>query len=242
MKTKVDISKQFFDNKAQDVNTSFIRTVSLSQKNEFDLIRKNISEKPRESTILDIGGGWGRISLFFLKEGFSVTVVDVSIGALNTLNTIYTNEKNDAWGNLETIEGDLSKLGNIGTYDIVFCIAILHHADSIKNILDKAYKSLKRGGRLIVLEPNPMNLLWYIFIFYQRMWKVEKGILRCRRNSIIQYLKDSDFNSIKVEGYGMFPNCIFNFSEKLLKINASVIPNLSFLKEFALFNIYTGIK
>ena len=61
------------------------------------------------------------------------------------------------------------------TFDVVYIVDVIHHAEDYEQAVKEVYRVLKPGGRLIVFEPNKFNVLLAIFCFLDRN---EWGALR----------------------------------------------------------------
>jgi ubiquinone/menaquinone biosynthesis C-methylase UbiE len=104
--------------------------------------------KPGDS-ILDIGGGPGHYSVYYAKQGYSVTLFDLSDG-----NIKFAKEKAKQNSvEIKTIQGnalDLSKLKD-NSFDVVFLMGPLYHLMNEENrikAIKEAKRVLKEGGFL----------------------------------------------------------------------------------------------
>ena len=60
-------------------------------------------------------------------------------------------------------------------FDLILIIDVIHHLDDIKKNIDEIKRVLKKGGKLIVYEPNKFNpLIWITHLID----KNERGLLR----------------------------------------------------------------
>lgn len=95
--------------------------------------------------ILDLGSGLGRHSIYFAKQGFEVSAIDISEYAVDHLKSWSEKEALDININL----GDFISLPyEDGYFDCVFAYHSISHADSqgIKCIISEIERVLKRGG------------------------------------------------------------------------------------------------
>ena len=119
---------------------------------EFELTRRVMHRyiDPRD-TILDIGGGPGRYSIYFANQGNKVTLVDLS-----PQNVMFARNKAGVIG--VPLEAhacsclDMDSLG-LGTYDHVFLMGPMYHLledqERIKAV-EQALKHVRVGGKLYV--------------------------------------------------------------------------------------------
>ncbi len=97
--------------------------------------------------ILDLGAGLGRHSIYFAKQGFEVSAIDISEYAMKHLKT---------WSEKEALSIDVQQ-GDIvslpyedNSFDCVFAYHTISHTDSqgIKRIIGEIYRVLKPGGEV----------------------------------------------------------------------------------------------
>ena len=190
------------------------------------LIKKNSKNR----NIVDFGSGTGRLTIPLLKNGFTVTSVDISNKSL--LNLHHNAAKIKKQKRLKT---RLTLPENSNT---ICGTDILHHID-LKNYFPLFYQSLKKNGFIIFSEPNILNIGWSLFISLFLDWRVEKGILQINYFNLINKLKEAGFKDIKITGLFLFPPMLFNRISFLQKINL-LIGDLPVLKLFAFRYIITA--
>ena len=103
-------------------------------------------------TILDLGSGRGWAAKEFARRGCRVVAIDivaddnVGLGRGKALM-----EHDDVY--FERIIGDGENLPfQPGSFDIVFCAAVLHHSSHLDLLLKHIHKVLKPGGRLCAIN------------------------------------------------------------------------------------------
>ena len=101
-------------------------------------------------TLLDIGCGNGRGSLFFARKGFKVTSIDFSKEGLDIFRQKIRKEKIK---NIKVAKGSITKL-NFGnnSFDIIYAHLCLHYfSDKITTrIFNNLFKILKKNGRIFI--------------------------------------------------------------------------------------------
>lgn len=118
---------------------------SSGQPNPFAYEVGRAIEKRDYATLLDVGCGDGRDSIYFAEQGLKVTSVDFSESGLERLR-----EKNPA---IQAHLGDIRHLDfPENSFDIIYAHLSLHYFDeeTTKNIFAKKYKILKPGGMFFV--------------------------------------------------------------------------------------------
>ncbi len=116
---------------------------------------------PRNSKICDLGGGTGADAIFFIQQGHSVTLVDISDLALKVA-TKKAQEK-DLSGSLETLQVDLNTRAiplPDNSFDRVFSRMALHYFDvaTTTGIFGEVYRILKPGGVAYLTLKSPADV------------------------------------------------------------------------------------
>jgi hypothetical protein len=72
----------------------------------------------------------------------------------------------------------------------------------------------KPGGRIVFLEPNPLNVLYYVqmLVVPGMSWKGDKGILNIRPRNVFQAMEEAGLENVALERFGFFPPFITNRS------------------------------
>lgn len=118
-----------------------------------------------KSTILDLGCGDGSLSLQFLPEVDLITLVDFSDNMLN----ICRNKVPDKWVNrVEFIVKDINSFVTKDKYDVVLCVGVLSHVESIYSVLNKIFECTKPGGYCIIQLSDSGKLLGRLLNSYVR--------------------------------------------------------------------------
>jgi demethylmenaquinone methyltransferase/2-methoxy-6-polyprenyl-1,4-benzoquinol methylase len=101
---------------------------------------------PVSGTLLDVGGGTGRVSQALIGHASSIVVTDLSIGMLNQAST----KKG-----LDTV---CSRSENLPFQDECFerviMVDALHHVIDHKITLRELWRVVKPGGRIVIEEPD----------------------------------------------------------------------------------------
>jgi ubiquinone/menaquinone biosynthesis C-methylase UbiE len=120
-----------------------------------------IFKKHGVKKIIDIGCGGGRHSILFAKEGFDVTALDISGGALKILSGKIKEEKLE---NIHPLLGDAWKIpAQDRTYDAVVFVrgldAYMYDTDDRKKAIREMARVLKPGGDALVVLACPREEL-----------------------------------------------------------------------------------
>lgn len=118
-------------------------TGSVYTNDQFDewmnpLSRKDVADK----RILELGCGNGSLMEHMLKWG-PQELIGVDLG--DSVLSARKNLKRLGYGNWKIDQADLTKY-DVGNFDLVYCIGVLHHLQTPKNGLDAVIKNTKPGG------------------------------------------------------------------------------------------------
>jgi len=125
----------------------------LRHRVEFELTKRALDKYiPPGSSVLDVGGGPGRYSIYLAGKGHKVTLVDLSE---KLVKQAIENSKN-AGVTVECIRGNALHLDKIlpdRQYDAVLCMGPIYHLleeAERKQAIDQCLARLKSGGTLFV--------------------------------------------------------------------------------------------
>ncbi|HAM37818.1 MAG: hypothetical protein A2474_04095 [Elusimicrobia bacterium RIFOXYC2_FULL_34_12] len=144
--------------------------------------------KNKNSKILDVGCGYGRMLYFLNNEGYrNIYGIDTSQQQVETAiqNGLNYVEHASAFKFLENKKEQ---------YDTIIMIDVLEHIEKteVLELLDKVYFSLKAGGSIILQLPNaltPFNVFLYQDFTHETAYT---------RASISQLLSTTGFENIRV--------------------------------------------
>lgn len=98
--------------------------------------------------ILDLGAGLGRHSIYFAKQGFNVSAIDISEYAVNHIKAWSENEGLD----IDVKYGDMISLPfGDNSFDCVFAYHAISHTDTAgtKKTISEIERVLKQGGEVL---------------------------------------------------------------------------------------------
>jgi S-adenosylmethionine-dependent methyltransferase len=101
-------------------------------------------------SVLDLGGGTGMMALEFAKQGHHVTVLDMSIDALDIAKQRLSAYSNTQFimGEFEQHSAELVQLCGNRQFDFVICHAVLEWLSSPKLVLSQLPRLLSKNGRI----------------------------------------------------------------------------------------------
>lgn len=100
---------------------------------------------------LDVGVAYGLTSAFLAIKGLNVTAVEPSLRLCQDMSTFF-----QSLGlSVSVVCGIGEVLGQLGNnvFDVVLFNSSLHHCDDMDKALQQAFKTLKPGGRIFLIEP-----------------------------------------------------------------------------------------
>lgn len=113
--------------------------------NNFAVRSCKLIKNKKLKTLLDVGCGDGRDSVYFFKKGFKITAVDFSASGIEKLKS--QNPK------INCILGDIRKIKlKTNSFDVIYAHLSLHYFDdkATSKIFDGLYRALKQKGLIFV--------------------------------------------------------------------------------------------
>jgi SAM-dependent methyltransferase len=104
---------------------------------------------PPPARILDAGVGSGWTSRMFGLSGYNVVGIDISSDMISLARTMC-----EGVANVEFHAIDYERNLDLGDFDCAVIYEALHHADDPGAAVTSIYRSLKKGGTLITIEPG----------------------------------------------------------------------------------------
>ncbi len=105
-------------------------------------------------TLLEVGSGVGHMTLEFARNGYMVTGLDLSSGAVEVARQVAAeNPWRDGFGSLEYVVADFMTWTPPHLFDNICFFGALHHFVNATQVLERVNNTLRPGGRLVVMEP-----------------------------------------------------------------------------------------
>ena len=140
--------------------------------------------------IVDLGAGEGMLSHLLAKRADSVVCVDISPKMVEFGSDL--GRTNDIQ-NLEYILGDIERVPlEGGQFDFALLSQALHHAQHPERAVKEAYRLLKKGGRLVILDLREHSFE-KAHELYADLW------LGFAPHELESYLMKAGFGSIEVQ-------------------------------------------
>ncbi|PWB76705.1 MAG: SAM-dependent methyltransferase [Anaerolineales bacterium] len=116
-------------------------------------VTRNLLANRRFDSILELGCGTGKNTVFFAQIGERVHALDFSEGMIQKAR-----EKVKA-GNVRFETADLTKAWNCesGSCDLISCNLVLEHIEDLDHIFAEVARALQPGGSFLVNELHPFK-------------------------------------------------------------------------------------
>jgi ubiquinone/menaquinone biosynthesis C-methylase UbiE len=214
-----------------EVFKPFIRDHYLNKRAEF--IKRIFTPGMR---ILEIGCGTGLLLDILKRAGFDVYGVDkskemVSISSKKIPNKIFVG---DALEKLPFSEE---------FFDGVIFIATVHHLggkDKFEIALVNALNILKKSGKILIWDHNPLNLYWY-FLMKKVPQDTGREIILSGRE-ILDVCNKHAIKNCKIYKKGFVPDFTNKYFFRFFIHLERIIENIPFLKFFLAHNVIVGEK
>lgn len=189
--------------------------------------------------ILDVGCGMGKYTLPLAKLQFDVEGLDLSPDLLAYFEA-YNQEKLPIPLHCYDILDRPVELKE--RFDVLVGFFTLHHLVDLTLCLSAMQHYLCPGGRIVFLEPNAFNPLYYIQILTTpgMTWEGDKGMLKMRRSILARSAQQAGLVDFRLKRFGMFPPALTNRRfGPWLEDRVNIIP---FLRLFSAFQIVSASK
>jgi SAM-dependent methyltransferase len=155
--------------------------------------------------VLDVGCGLGRATIPLLRAGCTVTGLDISAVTLDALG-----ERVRRLGLENGFSAICSAIEHFDvrqSFDLVIGRGILHHIEDPPSALSRLTDALLAGGRLVFMDPNPLNPAWIPFILLHPhlSWRVERGVMRGTPGRTASMLRGAGLERVSIDFTGLVP-------------------------------------
>jgi glycosyltransferase involved in cell wall biosynthesis len=185
--------------------------------------------------VLEVGCGMGRFTIPLAEKKVRIEGMDLSEVLLEKLKSSSTIPVHcgDVLHPPEELKGQ---------FDVVVGFFILHHLPEMNKAFQAIFSLLKPTGKILFIEPNPYNPLYYAQIFFhpKMRWKNERHMLSMRKNHIFSSMNHAGLTNFMMKRYGFFPP--FLAHKKGFSSLESVLEKTSTLKSILPYQVFYAEK
>jgi len=187
--------------------------------------------------VLDVGCGMGRYTLPLAQRGVRAEGLDVSRTLLDRLDG-YNAGRFDIPLHAADVMDPPAAL--FGRFDAVIGFFALHHMHDLDACFAAMAKLVKTGGRVVFLEPNPYNVLYYaqITLTPRMRWSRERGMLKMRRGPIFHAFAKAGLVRPELTRFGFLPPQIANLRAGMKA--ESVLERFPLWRPFLPFQVFVA--
>lgn len=159
--------------------------------------------------VLEVGAGFGRFTFPLLEHCGSLCALDLSQRALDELAKQRDDRGIDET-RCSTLCLDVSREPHdewVGSFDLVVGFFLLHHLPDPGASVGLLSRFLRPGGRMVFLEPNRRNPLFWIQVAAcpDMTWAEEKGMFQLSARQVLKSYRAAGLERVSVERFGFFP-------------------------------------
>ncbi len=162
-----------------------------------------------QDRVLEVGCGMGRYTIILAQRGLRVEGLDLSPVLLERLRGFDGGRFNIP---LHCADVARHPAELDGQFDVVMCFFTLHHLPDLPLCFEAMARLVRPGGRLVFLEPNPANPLYYaqILLTPGMTWRGDGGIVRMRPSLVLRAMKSAGLSGLAMSRFGFFPPFLAN--------------------------------
>ena len=183
---------------------------------------------PAGAAVCEWGAGLGRFTRLLLAQGLSVTAIELSPELTKTLRE----NLEPAAARLSIHCGDVAEVmqSGIEEMDAVIGFFVLHHLPELERYFRAASASLRPGGRMVFVEPNPFHPLYPVQIGVTpgMRWSAERGMYRLTPGRLRRAAAAAGFPETRIARYGALPRAIYNWAASFggERLTEKVLPQI----------------
>jgi SAM-dependent methyltransferase len=157
-----------------------------------------------DDRVLEVGCGMGRFTLKLAERGINVEGLDLSPVLLDRLRAS-AGERLNIRLHCSDVLAPPPALHD--SFDVVLAFLVLHHLRDVGDAIAAMALMLKPGGRLIILDANGYNPLFYLQIVLMRgiTWQGDKGMMQMRPRIVRDAMLKAGLHESAVTRFGFLP-------------------------------------
>jgi SAM-dependent methyltransferase len=161
--------------------------------------------------VLEVGCGMGRYTILLARRGVQVEGLDLSPVLLERLQA-YNLESGGQPIPLHCADVAFPPPGLEAAFDLVLGFFALHHMHDLKASFASMARFVRPGGRVVFVEPNAYNVLYYVQIGITpgMTWAGDGGIVQMRTGVVFPAMRQAGLHGLAVRRFGFFPPLLAN--------------------------------
>jgi len=238
-KTFIEKQSGYWDTYNSDIEVIDLVDSTAADKIESEYFSGLIGD-PMGMKILDLGCGTGKFGLKLSSKAEEVVGIDIAKHQIDIANR--TAQKYGIF-NFKGIVGNFKSNNYKEYFDVVLAVNMIHHTDDINLILGNVRDSLKKDGRLIIFEVNPLNFLFIPFFirFGQLKSHLTMAYLKSNIYSLKRVIRINKFKIKQIDKWCFLPTSLYSRSLIFKSIN-EVLNKIPLIKTFSAFHVIVCSK
>lgn len=157
-----------------------------------------------EDRVLEVGCGMGRFTLMLAERGVCVEGLDLSPVLLDRLREYGGTGFEIPLHCSDALEPPAALHDS---FDVVLGFFVLHHVKDLDEAIAAMSRMLKPGGRLVLLDANGYNPLFYLQILMMpgMTWQGDKGMARMRPGVVFGAMRNAGLRELALARFGFLP-------------------------------------
>ena len=157
--------------------------------------------------VLEVGCGMGRFTLMLAERGVHVEGLDLSPGLLDRLRAYGGARFGIPLHCADALEPPATLCDS---FDVVLGFFVLHHLKDLHGAVAAMSRMLKPGGRLVLLDANGWNPLFYLQILMMpgMTWQGDKGMAQMRPNVVFGAMRHAGLSRLALSRFGYLPSFV----------------------------------
>jgi SAM-dependent methyltransferase len=157
--------------------------------------------------VLEVGCGMGRFTLMLAERGVPVEGLDLSPGLLKRLRASGGARFGIPLYCADALEPP-STMND--SFNVILGFFVLHHVKDLHRTVRSISRMLKPGGRLVLLDANGWNPLFYLQMLMMRgvTWRGDKGIAQMRPSVVFGAMRSAGLSRLAVSRFGFLPSFV----------------------------------
>jgi SAM-dependent methyltransferase len=158
----------------------------------------------REDRVLEVGCGMGRFTLRLAEQGVCVEGLDLSPVLLDRLRAYGGTRLKVPLHCSDALEPPVALHDS---FDVVLAFFVLHHMKGLDEAIAAMSLMLKPGGRLVILDANGYNPLFYLQILMMpgMTWRGDKGMTQMRPPVVFKAMRSAGLTQPALTRFGFLP-------------------------------------